>query len=95
MQQLISDVFSSLFIGAIFIGGVHDLRPLLEQALRSSPILPADLLDVRYTLVRARTLQRTLGRLADQRAAALAPRPTREEHTRHHAPGQCRDDTPP
>ncbi len=50
----------------IYIGGVHDLRPLLEQALRSSPILPADLLDVRYTLVRARTLQRTLGRLADQ-----------------------------
>ena len=50
----------------IYIGGVHDLRPLLEQALRGSPILPADLLDVRYTLVRGRTLQRTLGRLADQ-----------------------------
>ncbi len=50
----------------IYIGAVHDLRPLVEQAVRGSPLLPPDLNDVRYTLQRARGLQRTLGRLADQ-----------------------------
>ncbi len=50
----------------IYVGGVHDLRPLLEQAMRGSPLLPADLIDVRYTLQRARALNRTLGRLADR-----------------------------
>lgn len=48
------------------LGGVHDLRPQLEQALRGSPLLPVDLNHVRYTLQRARSLQRTLGRLSEQ-----------------------------
>jgi len=50
----------------IYIGGVHDLRPQVEQALRGSPLLPTDLIDIRYTLQRARSLQRAMSRLADQ-----------------------------
>jgi len=50
----------------VHLGGVHDLRPLVEQAVRGSTLVPVDLLDVRSTLVRARTLQRTLGRLSEQ-----------------------------
>jgi DNA mismatch repair protein MutS2 len=50
----------------VHLGGVHDLRPWTEQALRGSPLLPIDLNHVRYTLQRARSLQRTLGRLSEQ-----------------------------
>ena len=50
----------------IYLGGVHDLRPLVEQALRGSPILPADFISIRYTLQRARALNRALGRIADR-----------------------------
>jgi DNA mismatch repair protein MutS2 len=50
----------------VHLGGVHDLRPRVEQALRGSPLLPTDFLDVRSTLQRAKSLHRTLGRLADQ-----------------------------
>ncbi len=49
----------------VHLGGVHDLRPLVAQAVRGSTLVPQDLLDVRGTLVRARTLQRTLGRLGE------------------------------
>jgi DNA mismatch repair protein MutS2 len=50
----------------VHLGGVHDLRPQLEQALRGSPLLPVDLNHIRYTLQRARTLQRSLSRLSEQ-----------------------------
>ena len=50
----------------LFIGGVRDLRQLAEQAMRGGIILPVDLIDVRYTLQRARALHRILARLADQ-----------------------------
>jgi DNA mismatch repair protein MutS2 len=50
----------------VHLGGVHDLRPRVEQALRGSPLLPTDFLDVRSTLQRAKSLHRTLGRLSDQ-----------------------------
>jgi DNA mismatch repair protein MutS2 len=50
----------------VHLGGVHDLRSLTEQALRGSPLLPVDLNHVRYTLQRARSLQRALSRLAEQ-----------------------------
>jgi DNA mismatch repair protein MutS2 len=50
----------------VHLGGVHDLRPQTEQALRGSPLLPVDLNHIRYTLVRARSLQRTLSRLSEQ-----------------------------
>ena len=47
----------------VHLGGVHDLRPLVEQASIGSTLTPMDLLTVRSTLVRARTLSRMLGRL--------------------------------
>lgn len=50
----------------VHLGGVHDLCPLVEQAVRGSTLLPLDLLHIRSTLTQARTLQRMLGRLADQ-----------------------------
>ena len=50
----------------VHLGGVHDLRSLVEQAARGATLLPMDLLDVRSTLVRARTLYRLLTRLGDQ-----------------------------
>jgi DNA mismatch repair protein MutS2 len=50
----------------VHLGGVHDLRPQLEQALRGSPLLPVDLNHIRYALQRARSLQRTLSRLSEQ-----------------------------
>ena len=50
----------------VHLGGVHDLRALVEQAVRGGTLLPMDLLDVRSTLVRARTLQRLLTRFGEQ-----------------------------
>ena len=60
----------------IYLGAVHDLRPLLEQALRGSPLLTTDLLGVRYTLQRARALNRAITRIADRfpRIADVAAR---------------------
>jgi DNA mismatch repair protein MutS2 len=49
----------------LHLGGVHDLRPLVEQATIGSPLLPLDLLTIKSTLVRARVLNRTLGRLSE------------------------------
>jgi DNA mismatch repair protein MutS2 len=49
----------------VHLGGVHDLRPFVEQASIGSALLPMDLLTIRSTLVRARTLGRTLGRLSE------------------------------
>ena len=48
------------------IGGVHDVRPLVQAAQRGAVLPPSELLDVRDTLVAARTLQRTLSRLRGQ-----------------------------
>ncbi len=50
----------------VHLGGVHDLRPFVEQATIGSTLTPMDLLTIRSTLVRARTLSRTLGRLSEQ-----------------------------
>jgi DNA mismatch repair protein MutS2 len=50
----------------VYLGAVHDLRPLLEQALRGSTLLPVDLIDIRYTLQRAASLHRILNRLAER-----------------------------
>ncbi len=49
----------------VHLGGVHDLRPFVEQAAIGSTLLPVDLLTIRSTLVRGRTLARTLGRLGE------------------------------
>jgi len=60
----------------VSIGGARDVRPLLEQAIRSSVLLPAELLDIRQTLVAARNLERVITRLSDQlpRLADIAGR---------------------
>ncbi len=60
----------------VSIGGARDVRPLLQQAVRSAMLLPSDLLDVRQTLIAARDLKRTLVRLGDQfpRLADIAGR---------------------
>ncbi len=50
----------------VSIGGARDVRPLLEQAKRSSALLPTELLDIRQTLVAARSLERAITRLGDQ-----------------------------
>jgi DNA mismatch repair protein MutS2 len=58
----------------IGLGGVHDLRPLVENALRGLRLLPQDLLNVLDTLRRAHQLQRSLLRLEEHypRMAAFA-----------------------
>jgi DNA mismatch repair protein MutS2 len=60
----------------VSIGGARDVRLLLDQATRSALLLPADLLDIRQTLIAARDLKRTLVRLGDQfpRLADIAGR---------------------
>lgn len=47
----------------ISFGGVSDLRPLLDRAERRSVLLPPDLLEVKFTLQRARQLRNLLTRL--------------------------------
>jgi DNA mismatch repair protein MutS2 len=56
------------------IGGAHDVRPLAELAARGGVLQPGEMLDVKTTLIAARTLHRLLTRLADQfpRLAAIA-----------------------
>ena len=49
----------------VHLGGVHDLRPRVEQALRGSPLLPMDFIEVRSTLQRAKSLHRALSRLSE------------------------------
>ena len=48
------------------LGGVHDVRPLVQSALRGSALLPQELLDIRGTLVAGRELHRTLSRMSSQ-----------------------------
>lgn len=47
----------------VHLGGVHDIRPLLPLAERGVVLLATDLLEVRSTLLRARTLRGLLSRL--------------------------------
>ena len=47
-------------------GGVHDIRPFAENAVRGMRLLPVDLLAVRSTLIAARDLRRSLIRLEAQ-----------------------------
>jgi DNA mismatch repair protein MutS2 len=47
----------------VHLGGVHDVRPLLPQAERGSLLLPPDLLQLRSTLLRGRSLRAILVRL--------------------------------
>jgi DNA mismatch repair protein MutS2 len=48
------------------VGGVRDIREKVDLARHSAVLDPADLLDIKYTLVAARTLRRTFERLTEQ-----------------------------
>src|SRR5512136_1544617 len=48
------------------LGGIHDVRPLVEQAARSAALLPQELPDIRGTLIAGRDIHRTLSRLSNQ-----------------------------
>lgn len=48
------------------VGGARDVRPLLRRAYVGATLLPAELLEVRETLVSGRTLKRTVTRLGSQ-----------------------------
>jgi DNA mismatch repair protein MutS2 len=50
----------------VHLGGVFDVRPLLPQAERGSVLLPPDLLEIRSTLLRVRSLRNTITRLEDR-----------------------------
>ncbi len=60
----------------ITLGGARDVRPLLDRAVRRAVLLPVDLLDIRQTLLVARTLRRSLVRASGQfpRLAEVASR---------------------
>ena len=47
----------------VHLGGVHDVRPLLPQAERGAVLLATELLDIRSTLLRARSIRNVLTRL--------------------------------
>lgn len=48
------------------IGGAHDVRQAVDLAAHGGVLAPTDLLDIKSTLVAARTLVRTFDRLGDQ-----------------------------
>lgn len=50
----------------ISLGGARDVRLLVQRARLGATLLPVDLLDVRQTLISARTLKRTVTRLGNQ-----------------------------
>ena len=50
----------------IYFGGVHDVRDLIAKSERGSILIPSELVEVRTTLMRARTLRNTLTRLNRQ-----------------------------
>nr|MBI2904244.1 endonuclease MutS2 [Chloroflexota bacterium] len=56
------------------IGGARDVRPPVANAARGAVLLPAEILDIKNTLIAGRALKRTLGRLGDQfpRLAVIA-----------------------
>lgn len=50
----------------IYFGGVYDLRALVARSERGSILVPTELVEIRTTLMRARTLRNTLTRLSRQ-----------------------------
>ncbi len=52
--------------GDLPMGGAHDIRPLVENALKGVPLTPEELLDVRSTLLRAGEVRRILTRLGPE-----------------------------
>ncbi|MGD1993417.1 MAG: endonuclease MutS2 [Anaerolineae bacterium] len=58
------------------VGGARDVRPQVEAAQRGATLVPRDLLDIRSTLISARSLQKVMDRLDRQfpRLADIAGR---------------------
>ncbi len=52
--------------GDLPLGGAHDVRPLVENALKGVPLTPEEMLDVRSTLLRAGEVRRVLTRLGPE-----------------------------
>jgi DNA mismatch repair protein MutS2 len=52
--------------GGLSLGGVHDVRPVAQNARRGAVLQPSDLLDVASTAKAGRRIQRVLGRLQGQ-----------------------------
>ncbi len=51
---------------SIGLGGVHDVRPFVSNARKGMVLTPEELLNVRDTLVKGRTLRRGIGRMSSQ-----------------------------
>ncbi len=52
--------------GGVALGGVHDVRPLADNAHRGAILQPTELLDIHSTLRTGQRVQRTLARLQGQ-----------------------------
>lgn len=52
--------------GGVPLGGIHDVRPLVANTLKGIVLTPEELLDVHDTLVRGRSLRRSLGRMGSE-----------------------------
>lgn len=50
----------------VTIGGARDIRPQVDMAARGGVLEPADLLEVKNTLIAMRTLKQTLGRTSEE-----------------------------
>ncbi len=50
----------------VSLGGARDVRPLLRRAYVGATLLTGDLLDIRQTMLAARTLKRSITRLSNQ-----------------------------
>ena len=50
----------------VTIGGARDIRPQVDLAARGGVLEPADLLEVKNTLIAMRTLKQTLGRISEE-----------------------------
>ncbi len=77
----------------LHMGGVHDVRPLVDQAERGKVLLPQELLDLRSTLQRARIVRQTIVRGRNQ-YPNLADWAAQIEPCEHVADeiGRCLDD---
>ena len=76
-QQETSEARRLLMEGSrVHFGGVYDVRPYVAKANRSVPLLTNELLEVRTTLLRARSLQQSLTGIATHypRLAEVADR---------------------
>ncbi len=67
MQAETSEAVKLLVVHTdLTIGGARDVRAVVQLAQRGGVLTPTDLMDVKSTLVAARTLSRTFERLGDQ-----------------------------